>query len=277
MKKVIINSNNYEEIMFNILENNYSKEVRENLLDQIHADVFLNFEWQQWSKTIYSESTDLLKNQEAEFLESLIQAEEKKGTLITMWWPVSIAAGLILLIGVYAVLNTNITNIKKVDIVNTVQTNPTNSLPHSTIEKIKVVNDQQKVQDKSECDFVKLNTPQTISQINSVEDTISRPLVVQEPVLKRDSEVFVKLVNKPQPKYKITIKEETMDGLPNTDFAYSEKRYTMLDILQHKDGITLSKFLDNPKSRVIKDSNTQKTYIEYTAQDRSILVLTLSN
>src|SRR5215216_97394 len=98
MKKVIVTRENYEEVMFDLLENNYPKDVRENILEQIHADTFLNFEWQQWSKATYSESTETYKHAEAAFIENLTKEEEKKKKgLVYYIIPMAVAASILLL------------------------------------------------------------------------------------------------------------------------------------------------------------------------------------
>jgi hypothetical protein len=99
MKKVIITRDNYEEIMFGLLENEYSKEVRENILEQIHADTFLTFEWKQWSKAQYTESTEAYKEKEAVFLESLTREPSDRKGFVFFYKPLALAASLLLLLG----------------------------------------------------------------------------------------------------------------------------------------------------------------------------------
>ena len=101
MKKIIITEDNYENIMFDLVENNYSKDNTEDLLNQIDSDVFLKFEWQQWNKAKYDESTEVYKNNEKEFIESLLQTEDKKFLLIGLIWRYSVAASILLLLGFY--------------------------------------------------------------------------------------------------------------------------------------------------------------------------------
>jgi hypothetical protein len=117
------------------------------------------------------------------------------------------------------------------------------------------------------------------------------------PLAHHDSAVFVEVPKEPQStvpamqdtirrmiasaqkqsRYKITIVEEKAGKLDDIGIKADEKRYSMADVMNHKDGITLSKFLENPNSRVITDKVTNKVTIEYMAEDHSILVLTLSN
>jgi hypothetical protein len=289
MKKVIVTRENYEEVMFDLLENNYPKEVRENILDQISADTFLNFEWQQWNKATYSESTEIYKSSEAEFIENLTKEEEKKKGLVYYFIPMAVAASILLFIGLYFF-----------SISNSSDTNPgiVESRENGRTELDNRPNNEDRI-----IDTVKGNNDTRIVRKSISPNEMEEQIPVQEihpmPVEdKKDSAVFVaeqKMEKKPevptfqdsirtmiaaakkQSKYKVTIVEGKADFVENTDFKYNEKRYSMADVLNHKDGITLSKFLQNPNSRIVTDPDTKRVTIEYIAEDHSILVLTLSN
>jgi hypothetical protein len=81
----------------------------------------------------------------------------------------------------------------------------------------------------------------------------------------------------PKSRFKLSITEEPITGIDQTEAALKEKRYTMADVMNRKDGISLSKFLDNAKTHIVEDKEKHITYIEYIAADMSVLVVPLTN
>lgn len=68
-----ITIDNYEEIMFRLVENDFDEPTRKELLEQIEGNVLFKFEWEQWQKT---HCIDPLENYAAESLvltEKIIQ------------------------------------------------------------------------------------------------------------------------------------------------------------------------------------------------------------
>ncbi|MDY0027308.1 MAG: hypothetical protein RBS33_15060 [Lentimicrobium sp.] len=68
-----ITIDNYEEIMFRLVEDDFDEPTRKQLLEQIEGNVLFKFEWDQWQKT---RCTDPLENYAAESLaltEKIIQ------------------------------------------------------------------------------------------------------------------------------------------------------------------------------------------------------------
>lgn len=280
MKKVIITRENYEEVMFGLLENEYSKEVRDNLLDQIQADTFLAFEWKQWSKASFSESTESYRKNEAEFLESLTREEKKRGGIFILHRNFAIAASLILLLGVsVAIYNRQAETVPPVDIVTTNTNIPSEE---KAIEQApKTDNSTQKA-----LPFViasvsarKQNQEEIVLPVQTI-DSSSFILSKQEEILP----VKLLSIQEPAPvkelpksRYTISITEESINGIVQTEASLKEKRYTMADVMNRKDGISLSKFLDNARTQIVEDKEKHITYIEYIAADMTVLVVPLTN
>jgi hypothetical protein len=284
MNKVIVTTENYEEVMFNLLEDQYPKDVRENILDQIHADTFLTFEWNQWSKATYSESTEPYKIQEAAFIENLTREEKKKG-LVYYMWPAAIAASILLLIGVFMLYPSG--KIHDTSIVqtpasgkekSTEQVNPSES--HQT-ELVKKEETPASRNSKQGLKPGLIKVRETLPIIDNTGDTAVLVEVPKqpEPTVPAMQDTILRMIAsaQKQSRYKITIVEEKAGRLDDIGIKADEKRYSMADVMNHKDGISLSKFLENPNSRIVTDKNTNKVTIEYIAEDHSILVLTLSN
>ena len=285
MKKMIITRDNYETVMFGLLENEYPADVREDILQQIEADTFLKFEWGQWSKATYSEGLETYKHHEAEFIESLTKRDNKGGFIYRMIIPMSMAAAIALFFLVRS------GNEGSVVVGPTVSQKQVNTSEGRAIGAPK----EQKQDDKSKKD--PLVTPFITKEKNIDEIDVNQeePVFVDvqqldqetiEPSWKQMVEDTVALMVKTalanqtekKSKYKVTVVHETMNGLAYENTEFQEKKYyTMADVMNHKDGISLSKFLSNPRSKVIKDKTTNSTYIEYLADDNSVLVLTISN
>lgn len=279
MKKIVVTRENYEEIMFGLLENEFEPAMREDILNQIEADTFLAFEWKQWSKANFTESLETYKSQEAEFIESLVK-EDKKAIIFPIYRQLSWAAVIALFIGLGLVLYNSVD--KQVQNVSLTTQNSTilptvaeqKSEPDTVPLKFEKYTAITKKESRINSHYFETNKPDTVITKNELL------LVKETPETDLYNDTVQQMIataikqNK-QSRFKITVTESTMDGRVTTNYSFSEKRYTMADVINHKDGITLSKFLDNGTSRVIKSDN--KTYIEYIAQDNSVLILTLSN
>ncbi len=275
MKKIIITRENYEEIMFGLLENAYTREEHDNILDQIHADTFLSFEWQQWQKASFAESTEFYKQSEAEFLESLTREEDKKGGFVLFYKPMAIAASLILLLGV-SVLMYKTTSQNERDTELLVSRTDGNQ----TKDTIKILTE---LPANLQVNVAETSAAQRIEALPVTHDTTEISLPELESPIEQTPVMVVVEEQRPAPKvvkqsrYKVSIIEETFSVADNAEPVFKEKRYTMADVMNKKDGISLSKFLDNARKQIVEDKITHITYIEYTAADRSVLVVPLSN
>lgn len=283
MKKVIITRENYEEVMFGLLENEYSKEVRENLLDQIHADTFLSFEWNQWSKATFAESTEVYRNKEAAFLEGLTRDEKKRGGVFTLYRNYAIAASLVLFIGVsiaifnrqaetFSPLNISSNNNNKSSRQQVIE-KPLETA-QNTKEEVPVFRAAKPVfKDNEEVMFVEAQTPDSSKFIATKQEQIQPVKVVSN----EDAPIPVPVKVQAKSRFKVSITEEPLAVIDQTEAALKEKRYTMADVMNRKDGISLSKFLDNAKTHIVEDKEKHITYIEYIAADMSVLVVPLTN
>lgn len=289
MKKVVITKDNYEEVLFNLLEDQYTKEQREDILNQIDADTFLSFEWKQWSKAQYSESLEFYKRDEAPFIESLVKSDDKKGFIISFYRPLAVAASLAFLItmSVLFLRRDNKHDFVDSKVQNSIDSPLTlKSQANPNIkESMALEGEEQSRKQRIESRLTQAERDIPYNQSGDLAEAKDTLLVKEIPVSTyhatiQDTVEFmiadaIKKYNVTKSRYKITITETSMEGREITQYKYNEKRYSMADVMVHKDGITLSKFLDNSNSKIVKTNNTM--YIEYIAADNSILVLTLSN
>lgn len=283
MKKIIVTRKNYEEVMFNLLEDTYPADVRENVLDQVYADTFLSFEWQQWSKAVYSESTEPVKTQEAEFIESLTKEELKKRGLVYYIVPLAAAACLVLL---FVILSREDVRGNDKGIVKA-------SAPYINYHKPEAppVLTDSIIRENREHENKYVQEKRGIAPVDTAplfNEPVPEMKVQGEPGLAgqvRDevkSPAFDDTISrmvaeiKKKARYKVTITQEESDEIETGKTEFTEKRYSMTDVLNHKDGISLSRFLKDPSSRIVKNKSTNAVTIECMGSDHTILVLVLS-
>lgn len=274
MEKVIVNRENYEEVMFNLLENEYVAEVQNDILNQIKTDVFLSFEWEQWKKSFYTESIEKYRFENIEFIESLIKKEPRRIAVYAK--RAAIAASLLLLVTVYFLLR-NQNNYQPTDknkqivkqsetvkklkqdkaeqmIINSEKQPTTVSKNDKNIESNSTVKDTSEIERQSPEISLKFNITKTIDSIKEV--------YVNTPVAKKS-------------RYNISVK--TNDVSQNDmHYASLEKRYTLKDVENKKDGITIQKFLVGSKSRIVDNLASNKKVLELYTSDNYVLEIELS-
>lgn len=272
MKKVLITRDNYEVILCNLLEGVYSEEVMSDLLDQIQADTFLSFEWSQWKSIQVSESTEKYRSQEYAFIEGLTRHEKK----VLPFYSFSIAASIVLaLIGIVFYTFTSkskpikpFVEVKQKPFINDSSGIKNNQLKTSEIE--------------NKHEYVAIEKPKIKEEFLAIEfkkeilDTTVNLIVLA--VQDTSNQVFTAvpaLANK-KSRYTVSITEESSFDFKEEEFKFKEKRYTLADVMNGKDGVRLSKFMQNSTSRIITDTQSNMVYIEYTAEDKSVLRVILS-
>jgi hypothetical protein len=252
-------------------------------LDQIHADTFLSFEWNQWSKATFAESTEVYRNKEAAFLEGLTRDEKKRGGVFTLYRNYAIAASLVLLIGVsIAIFNRQAETVSPLNISSNNNNKSSRQqviekpleTAQNTKEEVPVYRAAKPVfNDYKEVILVEAQIPDSSKFIATKQEQIQPVKVVSN----EDAPIPVPVKVQAKSRFKVSITEEPLAGIDQTEAALKEKRYTMADVMNRKDGISLSKFLDNAKTHIVEDKEKHITYIEYIAADMSVLVVPLTN
>jgi hypothetical protein len=70
--KTLINIDNYEEIMFRLLEDDFDLPTRIDLLRQIESDELFKFEWESWQKTRFVDPLENYSSESIEMTEKII-------------------------------------------------------------------------------------------------------------------------------------------------------------------------------------------------------------
>ena len=225
--KTLINIDNYEEIMFRLVEDDFDTQTKIDLLQQIEADELFKFEWESWQKTKFTDPLENYSDESRELTEKIILIAEPKLTgrkRIIFYW--AAAASIILLIGTLFLLTADYTSKPKQEVAETVKKSPTpaaNAVPQ-------VQNQAAAIEVSEEKPFQDQKIDNTIGPIAadsnnnvSVEKLLAEtPLLIDSVPVKTNE--LAKATEK-KPRYTITI--ETSDiganNLNNNDLAQNQK------------------------------------------------------
>ncbi len=103
-----IDINNYEEIMFRLMEDDFDEHTRKDLLRQIESDALFKFEWDSWQKTKFVDPIENYAIESDELTEKIILIAEPQTTgkkRFLYYW--AAAASIILLIGILFLLTSD--------------------------------------------------------------------------------------------------------------------------------------------------------------------------
>ena len=112
-----IDINNYEEIMFRLVEDDFDKQTRTDLLQQIEADELFKFEWESWQKAKFVDPLENYAIESRELTEKIILIAGPKPAgkkqFIYYW---AAAASILLLIASLFLMTTDFNSKPKQDV-----------------------------------------------------------------------------------------------------------------------------------------------------------------
>jgi hypothetical protein len=225
--KTIINIENYEEIMFRLVEDDFDKQTRADLLQQIEADELFKFEWESWQKTKFADPLENYSDENHELTEKIILiAESQVAGRKRSFYYWAAAASIILLIGTLFLLTADFTSTPKPEVAVTVKKSHTpaaNVIPPAQNQAAPIViSDQQQFGNHKREKDVTLVVSHSDTVIQ-VENTIAEiPLVIDSVPVTAD--LLAKVPEK-KPRYTITIETSDIEtnNLNNNDLAQSQK------------------------------------------------------
>jgi hypothetical protein len=103
--KTQLNIDNYEEIMFRLLEDDFDEPTRTDLLQQIEKDELFKFEWELWQKTKFQDSLENYTDESRELTDKIILIAELKPAQRKLLFYFLAAASIIVLLGTLFFLN----------------------------------------------------------------------------------------------------------------------------------------------------------------------------
>ncbi len=101
----------YESIFFNLIEGNYSKPEEEAILEEIEANSFLKFEWDNWQKAMLEDDSEAYALENAAFFDALKDDADAVKVVpiwsknrIAAWLPyMSLAAACLLIVFMFTI------------------------------------------------------------------------------------------------------------------------------------------------------------------------------
>lgn len=190
----IINKENYELLMFDLLEGNIKEPERSNLLEQINKDIFLKKEWELFNQTIISPEIELFFPDK-----SILIKPESKTKIYNFYIISSIAASLLILAIFFAKFYKTETN-------TITQKNKIESIESKTQKQDTVILPEKLVNTESKKEKNKSpNTNNTLIDEKILNDSISHNLP------KNFEDIAIKRKNAEKISYNILPNESTSE------------------------------------------------------------------
>ena len=263
--KTTITIDNYEEIMFRLIEDDFDEATRNHLLTQIEGNVLFKFEWEQWQKT---RCIDPLENYAAESLiltEKIIQIGKppifaKRRKILYL------AAASIAALVTSVVLLTADFNSGQKQIVESNSKTPKlkyiKAQPEENAHSDYVANDLKQAQEPKKPEEDILIADKSSTTEVKVKDTDETPVMLDS---MPESSINLASVPLEKPRYTITIEtsriEESKEEM--SEIARSEK-------------VNLKKVFTNTKLLFSRKPNGEPDKIIFVGEEESYLCINLN-
>lgn len=116
--KPLINIDNYGEIMFRLVEDDFDMQTKIDLLQQIEKDELFKFEWESWQKTKFVDPLENYAIESSDLTKKIILIAKPQTSgrkRVAYYWPA--AASILLLIGILFLLTSYFTFRPKQEVV----------------------------------------------------------------------------------------------------------------------------------------------------------------
>ncbi len=226
--KTLINIDNYEEIMFRLVEDDFDESTRIDLLRQIEADALFKFEWESWQKTKFVDPLENYSIESRELTDKIILIAEPQTSgrkRVFYYW--TAAASILILIASLFLLTADFNSKPKQDVKEVVLKSHT---PIKTIAApvqnnnvtIAITDRKQPLNQKTENKSIPVVIDS--NKIVATENTLAEipPKAIDS--IQINSNELVK-VTEEKPRYTITISTSPIDDnvLQNHDLAQHRK------------------------------------------------------
>ena len=265
--KTIVNIDNYEEIMFRLVEDDFDSQTRIDLLQQIEADELFKFEWESWQKTKFSDPLENYSVESHELTEKIILIAEPKAAgrkRFFYYW--AIAASIILLIGTLFLLTADYTSRPKQEVAATVKRFPAPAVNvvspvQNQATSIEVPIQKPFLKQKKESKIIPVSDDS--NTIVPVETTLAEiPLLIDTVPVKTNE-----LAKAPEKKPRYTITIETSDiaanNQNNKELAYNNK-------------VNFKKVFTNTKMLLSRKPNGEPDKIYLIGDENSYLCININ-
>jgi hypothetical protein len=265
--KTLINIDNYEEIMFRLVEDDFDESTRMDLLRQIELDALFKFEWESWQKTRFVDPIENYSIESQELTEKIILISEPKPAgrkRFFYYW--AVAASILVLIASLFLLTSDFNTKPRKDVAEKISKSQTpvknviapvqnNIVSIATTGKKQTRN--QSLENKSKPSVIDSNkiipTKITLAEIPKVLDSI--PIKTNE------------LAKEPEKKPRYTITIETSD-ISDSD----QQNY----VIAQRGKVKIGKVFTNTKMFLRRKPNGEPDRIIFVGEDNSYVCLNIN-
>ena len=261
-----INIDNYEEIMFRLVEDDFDEPTRAALLQQIESDTLLKFEWESWQKTKFAEPLENYSDESRKLEEKILLIAENQTTSRKSLFYWAAAATIIFLIASLFLLTSEFKSRPEQEVVEIVKelpapletaTPPVQNQP----EPIDNIHQQQFRNQKSE--NIILQVSDDSSTIVPVGNTLAEiPLLLDSVQVKTNE-----LAKAPEKKPRYTITIETSDIS-----VADQQNYVMAQT----ERVKISKLFTNTKMFLRRKPNGEPDRLILIGDENSYVCLNLN-
>ncbi|PKP49622.1 MAG: hypothetical protein CVT94_04280 [Bacteroidetes bacterium HGW-Bacteroidetes-11] len=262
-----ITIDNYEEIMFRLVEDDFDELTRNHLLAQIEENVLFKFEWEQWQKTRcidpvenYSDESPALTKKIILIARPQIFSGRRKMFYLTAAAIAALFAGVLLLTAIF--------NTRQEQVVESIGKTPV----HENFNPLQSQNTHEDNAQKDLKQPVKPERPEEVLRIAAATNTPEMTEIVggEVPVLLDsisvyESNTILAVVQQKKPRYSVTI--ETTQLL--------ESNNQMSEIAQNE-RVKLTKVFTNTKILFRRKPNGEPDKIILLGEDESYLCINLN-
>ncbi len=221
-----INIDNYEEIMFQLLEGDFDEQTRNDLLTQIEEDELFKFEWEAWQKTRFSDPIENYLDESRDLEASIIQIAEPEKHHRKLIFYISAAATLFLLISTLFLLTADFNSKSakdfakiKVKIITPDRIGIASVKP--TVEP--VIKHESKIPAKQRKMIESISISEIKTPVEQTENLVAEVMILKDS-LPVKAIVLAKIEEK-KPRYKVTIETTLIADInqKNNEFAQNRK------------------------------------------------------
>lgn len=262
-----ITIDNYEEIMFRLLEDDFDEPTRINLLQQIESDELFKFEWQSWQKTKFVDPLENYVIESRELTEKIILIAEPQTVIrkrFIYYW--AAAASVIFLMGTLFLLSVDFSSNPKPDIAETAKKDQTPVKEIITTNQSQsapvVISGLKQFRSQKEENQTILVAEDSNTFIPAESTLAVIPLVIDSvPVISNE----VAKAPEKKPRYTITIETSDIGAniINNNELAYNNK-------------VILKKVLTNTKMFLSRKPNGEPDKIYLIGDENSYLCININ-
>ena len=265
--KTILNIDNYEEIMFRLLEDDFDESTRNDLLQQIEKDELFKFEWESWQKTKFQDSLENYTDESRELTDKILLIVEPKPAQRKLLFYFLAAASIIILLGTLFILNADFkSGSKQAAIVEVEIPQTAGKQANPEVQKVKVNHAPMESKLIQQTDHSDQTLPIATDSvfITPVNTTLAEiPSLIDSVSVK--SKELTKAPEK-KPRYTITIENSDIGAntINNNELAQNQK-------------VNLKKVFTNTKLLLSRKPNGDPDKIYIIGDENNYLCINLNN